>query len=487
MSSSSPKFLYAILAILLSGGWWYFGNGLGGDSWYLVWIAPIPVLIFAIQSRVMPTLLVSFFAYLLGRLSWFSYLVKVATIVPAIVFTIVLPLIFVLIVYLTRSVFLKSKSWHCIFAYPVFFTSIEFLLMSFSPDGTAGSIAYSQMNFLPIIQVASLTGILGIIFIICFIPSMLVSLWHFRGHKFIRRSIEIMGLTFVAAVLLFGILRLQHKPERNKITVGLVTLDEKTHDASMHPDFSKEIQHVKDYAAEIQHVAAKGAKIVVLPERALNINKEIIDSVLSILGEVAERNQLMIVTGYTNYRQPETRNSALAISSAGYVLAEYDKCHLVTGLENQFTPGNKIGLIDNTASRIGIAVCKDLGYPLFIRAYGFGAVEVLTIPAWDFVTDDWLHSRMAILRGVENGFSEIRTARLGRLTISDYYGRVNFEANASSGQATSLVGQVSLQHQTTVFSKWGNWFAAVILILTTFFLSIAFKSARPNAQSSNKK
>jgi len=34
---------------------------------------------------------------------------------------------------------------------------------------------------------------------------------------------------------------------------------------------------------------------------------------------------------------------------------------------------------------------------------------------------------MAILRGVENGFSEIRTARQGRLTISDYTGKVNFE------------------------------------------------------------
>jgi hypothetical protein len=35
---------------------------------------------------------------------------------------------------------------------------------------------------------------------------------------------------------------------------------------------------------------------------------------------------------------------------------------------------------------------------------------------------------MAILRGVENGFSEIRTARQGRLTISDCYGKIINEA-----------------------------------------------------------
>ena len=83
------------------------------------------------------------------------------------------------------------------------------------------------------------------------------------------------------------------------------------------------------------------------------------------------------------------------------------------------------------------------------------------IPAWDFTVDDWLHSRMAIMRGVENGFSEIRTARLGRLTISDCYGRVTAEAKSSKGNAAMLAGDVRIQNKHTFYARFGNWFGII--------------------------
>ena len=84
--------------------------------------------------------------------------------------------------------------------------------------------------------------------------------------------------------------------------------------------------------------------------------------------------------------------------------------------------------------------------------------------------DDWLHSRMAVLRGVENGFSEVRTARLGRLTISDCYGRVTYEANSSNGQGATLLGKVSLQKRNTIYTRFGDWFGIVNLIAAAGFV-----------------
>ena len=114
--------------------------------------------------------------------------------------------------------------------------------------------------------------------------------------------------------------------------------------------------------------------------------------------------------------------------------------------------------------------CTNLDFPDYIKKYGKSEISFLCIPAWDFVKDDWLHSRMSILRGVENGFSEVRTARLGRLTISDCFGRVTYEANSASGQAVALSGKVSLQKRDTIYTRFGDWFGIANLIAAISFI-----------------
>jgi hypothetical protein len=54
--------------------------------------------------------------------------------------------------------------------------SFEYIVFIFSRDGTAASIGYTQSNYLFLIQIASLTGLLGVSFLISFIP--LPSLLH---------------------------------------------------------------------------------------------------------------------------------------------------------------------------------------------------------------------------------------------------------------------------------------------------------------------
>jgi len=169
-----------ISSIIFSGLCWYFSNGLTGDFWYLLWLAPVPVLVISFRVTAKMAFVISFIAYLIGRLSWFTYLVSVATLVPAIIFTIAFAFFFSIIISITRQSVLKSNSWYAVLAFPVFFTAFEFLLMKFSPDGSAGSISYSQSNVLPVIQIASITGILGITFLVTFIPSAIAIGYQFR-------------------------------------------------------------------------------------------------------------------------------------------------------------------------------------------------------------------------------------------------------------------------------------------------------------------
>jgi apolipoprotein N-acyltransferase len=468
------KRILIISGLLFSGLCWYLSNGLSGNYGCLLWLAPFPVLLISLKVSGREAFAISFIAYLIGRLSWFPYLVTVATVIPAIIFTLLFPLVVAFIITITKQIFIKSSSWYTAFVFPVFFTTFEFLLMVFSSDGTAGSIAYSQSNILPVIQIASLTGILGITFLVTLIPSLVAFGLYYRTEPDKLKPIIATSSILIVSVLLFGLIRINRDTYKSTIKAGLVVLDEKLHDMSAKPDFQKEILTVDHYTKKISELAAKGAKLVVLPERAINIDSENDSVIMSLLKHIAKQNSVSIIAGYTNFKGINEHNSALIIDAEGNLLTDYNKVHLVTGLEKRFTPGNDPGLFGLNGTKAGIAICKDLDFQNYINQYGRSEIEVLCIPAWDFVIDDWLHSRMAVLRGVENGSSEVRTARLGRLTISDCFGRVNYEVSCSNGKGITLVGDVSLQKRKTIYSQFGNWFGMMNLLIT---IMIVLKTA----------
>jgi len=68
-------------------------------------------------------------------------------------------------------------------------------------------------------------------------------------------------------------------------------------------------------------------------------------------------------------------------------------------------------------------------------------VRLLAVPAWDFVVDGRLHFRMALARGIENGFAMVRAAEQGLLTVTDGYGRTI--ASKTSGAEALLVADVA--------------------------------------------
>lgn len=89
----------------------------------------------------------------------------------------------------------------------------------------------------------------------------------------------------------------------------------------------------------------------------------------------------------------------------------------------------------------------------------------MLVPAWDFGRDNWQHSRVAILRGVEGGYAIARAARDGFLTLSDCYGRVLYQAPSSNRPYASLVAKVPVGTGTTPYTLLGNTFGWLALVL----------------------
>jgi apolipoprotein N-acyltransferase len=78
-------------------------------------------------------------------------------------------------------------------------------------------------------------------------------------------------------------------------------------------------------------------------------------------------------------------------------------------VEADYRVGRGPGIFSIEGIRAGVAICKDMDFPATIRACGRAGVRILFVPAWDFGRDGWLHGRMAVLGGVEEGFTLVRT------------------------------------------------------------------------------
>jgi apolipoprotein N-acyltransferase len=173
-------------------------------------------------------------------------------------------------------------------------------------------------------------------------------------------------------------------------------------------------------------------------------------------------------------------NQARLYSADGQLAATYDKHHLIPGFESVDVPGTKLTVLHEASGTWGVEICKDMDFPRLSRRYGREGAGLLLVPAWDFVADGWLHGRMAILRGVESGFTVVRAAKEGRLTVSDDRGRVLAEANSEVAPFTSMVATAPVHHDRTLYQRWGDWFAWVSALA---FVGILFGGRRKRQSS----
>lgn len=450
---------------VVSGACWYLANGFTGEFGYLAWVAPLPVLWLALHAPPKVGAWAAFGAYLLGRLGWFSYLHPVVTLGPALLITLALPYVFARIVARASDLTRRTGAWYAVFAYPVLFTAYEFLLFAFSPDGTATSIAYTQANVVPVLQIASLTGLVGVTFLVSLVPAAgAVCAWGWHRAGFRRGYALGVPALLVGTALGYGFARLQTDSPPT-LPVGLVVLDEATADLKEPFSSPKSTRRANAYAAEVRRLGARGAAVVLLPEGALRLNRPGDTVALASLRGAARQYGLTLVVGCSDYRRTPARNAALVMAPTGEVAVEYHKAHLVRGWEDRFAPGDRLGRFAARAVPAGVAICKDLDFPGYLRRYGRTDARALFVPAWDFGKDDWLHSRMAVLRGVENGLPLVRAARQGRLTVSDAYGRILAEASSAQGQSAALLGRVPLKTTPTPYTRLGEWFGWVNLAL----------------------
>jgi apolipoprotein N-acyltransferase len=444
-----------IAAALLSGVLFYFTLSLT-PCWPLAWIAPVPLLLASFYASFAETRLLCVIAVFLGLTSLLGYYEIVSGWTGTIVNVLLQMLEWIFIVGYTRAIVRRSNHWLTVFAYPLVLTALDTLISAFSPHGTFGSLAYTQMDALPVIQIAALTGTPGVVFVISLFASMLALLLYRANPR--TRPLLAYGLPtmLLALVLAFGFVRLtSNQGITEKMPIGLVAIDD-----FLGPGIPHEKAEAvwKNYDAAIAHLAEQGAKIVVLPEK-IDVKEAAAAQRREALTEVARRNAIYLVVGIGLTTDAGWKNRAWLFAPNGDLLAAYDKQHLVPGLEKEMTPGHEDAVREIDGHRFGVAICKDMHFSSLGRSYGKKKITAMLEPAWDFNRDGWMAARIAAMRGVENGYAVVHSARESLLSASDRYGRFVADVRSGSLPGVSILAQLPIGPATpTPYARFGDWF-----------------------------
>jgi len=232
------------------------------------------------------------------------------------------------------------------------------------------------------------------------------------------------------------------------------------------------LELLREYADEIRRVTPAGTQAIVLPEKIGRLSEVTLPKVDALFSSAATAVHAAIVVGLVRKTPSAAFNSARFYSTDG-LQANYDKHHLIPGVEPE-QPGHKRIILDQSSGRWGLQICKDMDFPPLSRDYAADGADLMLVPAWDFNVDGWLHSRMAVMRAVENGFALARSARSGLLTLSDNRGRILAQTATALRRFVSISGILNVAPEETFYARTGDWFAwfcgATFVVLLAFRL-----------------
>ena len=368
-----------------------------------------------------------------------------------------------------------------------------------------GSIGYTQWNNLHAIQVASMTGVYGVGFVIVLCNAAIALL--VRSYPNWQREVKAMILPLIIVIASFAygdfcLSNVRSGTETLKVALvpGNVRQIEKWKPENFPKIFDRYIQLT-------QKANASKPDFIVWPETAL-VNTIFLRQPENRrkFREMLRDGDIYLLTGVPNVTSSnKVYNSVFLISPEGKKLGSYSKIHLVPFGEyvplssylpnfiqfSPYEPGKSVDIIplprgENEQIDIGISICFESVFPNLFRQgvkQGADIMGILSNDAWfENTSAPEQHLAAAPFRAVENRVSVFRCANGGISCIIDAYGKIITTRFPPDDTENFLIGDIPLRNQKkTLYTLYGNWFPIfcfVVAVLLVVYLIFAEKIPR---------
>jgi len=369
-----------------------------------------------------------------------------------------------------RLVGARLRGFSSTLVYPLAATTLEFVNIHTNPVGMWGATGFTQYGNLPLMQLASVTGMIGITCLMGWFASVLNWAWENRSRgSEMFRGLAAFGVV-LAAVYGFGFLRLNLVPSSETVRVAGITAEPQSAAAKV-IDATSDLAVIRQaavgrwetYFAATVREAQAGAQVVVWDEGVgISGTKFGADEaeLIARAQEVARKNEIYLaLTVLVADTDPGRKweNKLLLIDPAGAVRFE----HIKYGgniVEGTLLGDGKLQTVDTPFGVLSGVVCWDMDYPAIIQQAGQNGTGLMLVPSRDWFEIDPLHGQMAVFRAIENGMSIVRQTDQGLSIAVDAYGRVLAQTDFFGSTDRTMVAQVPVKHVSTIYTAFGLWF-----------------------------
>ena len=476
--------MIAIVCALLSAVGFYLSMGLG-SQWWLLWIAPVPVLWLAFgESKPWVAFVASWAAFTVGLSNLLRAYAGIMPLPILFLFPLVPGLLFALAVMGSKQVRRTLGSIPAMLTFAAMWAAFDLLVSVAGTGGSGVSPAAAEVGAPVLVQSASLVGFCGVTFLIGAVSAGLA-----LGLRTRSGAPVVLALALFAANAAYGYWRISI-PAADHMRVALIDSDSTVgphRPVGKHQkeDDNAALAAVDTYAAQIERLQGRGVQLAVLPENIAQIDPGLQSVAEAKLAAAAKAAGATVVAGFGTPVDGAARNVAWAFAPGAAGPVTYEKRHLIPVLESsRFKSGSgPVALPDGA----GLEICLDMDFQSMVRSDERATrPKLLAVPAWDFGADGWFHARDAVLRSVENGVPLARSARNGLLTLNDRYGHIVARASTVAG-FTTVVGDLPLAGRggATLYDRIGDAFGWLCLIASAGLIGFSLlPSVRKTARAS---
>jgi apolipoprotein N-acyltransferase len=365
-------------------------------------------------------------------------------------------------------------------------------------------LGYSQHDNLPFIQIASLTAVYGVSFLVSAASAVLafvaVEKTARRRWAALAALVLLLGGSFAWGTWVMG----RPIPETGRVVVGLVQGGIRQEDKWVPENAWANIGRHLELTRQ---AAARGARLVVWPESAVPFLFDEEGALAALLRETVRREHIYLFFGNDDRESlPDGEEriyvGAKLLDPQGELVYRYRKMHLVPFGEyvplkglftlggrfaaklvqevSDFTPGSHATTGEVDGHRIGGYICYEAIFPSLVRRFAAEGAELLvnvTNDAWYGTTSaPYQHLAMAAFRAVENGRYMVRAANTGITAVVDPRGRVLDETRLF--ERAVLVREVPFVRAETFYARHGDLFAWACAAAALALLAASFRASR---------
>jgi len=498
----------------VTGGILLFLGYVGFDRFYLEWICLVPVLWAVRGERPGRAFLIGWLAgivahgggfyWAIGMFQAFAGLPLPLAALGLLLLAAANGMVLAAWAWATRLI-TRCTGWSVVLVAPVVWTALE----KSWPEIFPNYLGASQYLLPRLTQVADLTGILGISFLVVFINASIYAV--LAGWLEKRRLAwrELASLAAVIALTLgYGELRIRaldrQVAQAEKLNVGLIQTNLGAADRLNDPGASLRV-HLQMSRTLAQ---AEPLDLVVWPEGICQLSMGASrEGRIPSLGELATPILLGAILQQQEGDQVRVFNAALLTDASGRIVGSYDKGVLVPFGEyiplgtlfpslyswspyvSHFWPGEREEPIALGRHLLSVSICYEDIFPGKIRSLMRGgggqqspeALFNLTNDSWyGRSTEPMEHLALASFRSIEERRALVRVTNTGVSAFVDPVGRIVSRTGIWTRE--SLVHRIPLLQGSTLYAQFGDWIGWLCIVLTVFCIGQAVQSAGPGKE-----